>query len=59
MLGKSTFLPVPAFGPKVAVGSELAETLVFESQRATPPKLLAAGYEFLHPDLEAALRAVL
>ncbi len=59
ILGKRTFLPIPAFGPKLVVGSELAETLVFESQRITPPKLLAAGYEFLHPDLESALRAVL
>lgn len=59
VLGKGTFLPIPAFGPKLVVGSELAETLVFESQRVTPPKLVAAGYEFLHPDLETALRAVL
>ncbi len=59
VLGRGTFLPIPAFGPKLVVGSELAETLVFESQRITPPKLLAAGYEFLHPDLESALRAVL
>lgn len=59
VLGKSTFLPIPAFGPKLVVGSDLAETLVFESQRVTPPKLIAAGYQFLHPTLEAALRAVL
>lgn len=59
VLGKPAFLPVPAFGPKLVVGSELAETLVFESQRVTPPKLLDAGFEFLHPDLESALRAVL
>jgi hypothetical protein len=59
VLGKPAFLPVPAFGPKLVVGSELAETLVFDSQRVIPPKLQAAGYEFLHPDLESALRAVL
>lgn len=59
VLNRPTFLPIPAFGPKLVVGSELAETLVFESQRVTPPKLLAAGYEFAHPDLETALRAVL
>lgn len=59
VLGKGTFLPIPAFGPKLVVGSDLAETLVFESQRVVPTKLQAAGYEFLHPDLETALRAVL
>lgn len=59
VLGKGTFLPIPAFGPKLVVGADLAETLVFESQRVVPTKLQAAGYEFLHPDLETALRAVL
>lgn len=59
VLGKPAVVPVPSFGPKLAVGSELASTLVFESQRATPPKLLGAGYQFLHPDLESALRDVL
>lgn len=59
VLGRPAVIPVPAFGPRLAVGRELADTLVFESQRAVPAKLEASGFEFRHPDLESALRAVL
>lgn len=56
---RPTFLPVPSFGPKLLLGAELAETLLIESKRAVPEKLLAAGFEFEHVDIETALAAVL
>ena len=59
VLHRPTFLPVPSFGPKLLLGSELAETLLFESKRVLPDVLVDAGYEFQHADLETTLREVL
>lgn len=56
---RPTFLPVPAFGPKLLLGSELAETLLYESKRALPEKLLDAGFEFQHDEVETALQSIL
>ncbi len=59
VLGRPTLLPVPAFGPKLLLGSELAEVLLFEGQRVRPAALLGDGFGFDHDGLAAALRAVL
>jgi uncharacterized protein (TIGR01777 family) len=59
VLGRPSFLPVPSFGPKLLLGSELADNLLFAGQRVTPKVLEGRGYEFRHPTLEVALRAVL
>ena len=59
MLGRPSFLPIPSFGPKLLLGSELADNLLFAGQRVSPTVLEATGYEFRHPTLEVALRAVL
>lgn len=59
VLGRPTILPVPSFGPKVVLGSELATQLLFTSARVLPNVLADAGYEFTSPDLEGALRKVL
>ena len=58
-LGRPAVLPVPAFGPKLVVGSELAEVLLFESQRVLPRRLLDDGFRFAHPTVDAALGALL
>ena len=59
VLGRPTVLPVPKLGPKLLLGGELAEQLLFASQRVQPAALEDAGFAFSHPDVEAALRAVL
>lgn len=59
VLGRPTFLPIPSFGPKLVLGPELAETLLLESKRAKPEKLLGSSFEFEHEEIEAALRHVL
>jgi uncharacterized protein (TIGR01777 family) len=59
VLGRPSIVPVPAFGPKLLLGSELADQLLFASQRVQPAALDAAGFTFQHPSLEGALRAVL
>jgi len=56
---RPTFLPVPRFGPKLLLGGELAEALLYESKRALPEKLQEAGFEFRHEDLETALQEIL
>jgi NAD dependent epimerase/dehydratase family enzyme len=50
-------LPVPEFALRLAVG-EMADVLL-NGSRVIPERLMTSGYEFRHPELEAALRHVL
>lgn len=59
VLGRPAKLPVPAFGPKLLLGGELADNLLFTGQRVLPKVLEADGYAFAHPALDGALRALL
>lgn len=59
VLGRPTKVPVPGFGPKLLLGGELAENLLFTSARVEPRRAIDAGYQFLHPTLDSALRGVL
>jgi uncharacterized protein (TIGR01777 family) len=59
VLHRPAFVPVPSFGPKLVLGSEMAGELLFGSVRAQPAALQRAGFRFSHPELEGALRAVL
>jgi uncharacterized protein len=60
VLGRPTFLPIPKFGPKLLLGGELADNLLFSGQKVLPTRLLADGsFEFSQPELRAALRALL
>jgi uncharacterized protein (TIGR01777 family) len=52
-------LPVPSFGPKLLLGGELADALLFTGQRVMPRVLQRSGYPFRHNTLESALRAAL
>jgi uncharacterized protein (TIGR01777 family) len=59
VLGRPALLPVPKFGPRLLRGRELADELLFASQRVAPEVLSRKGFRFEHPDLETALRAEL
>lgn len=59
VLRRPAIFPVPSFGPKVLLGSELAEALLFTGQRVMPTALGASTFEFAHPTLEIALRSLL
>jgi uncharacterized protein len=59
VLHRPTVLPVPAFGPKLVLGGERADALLFESQRVLPRVLQGDGFEWRFPTLEPALRAAL
>lgn len=59
VLHRPTVLPVPTFGPKLLLGGERADALLFDGQRVLPTALLADGYQYVHPTLEGALRSIL
>ena len=59
VLSRPAIFPIPSFGPKLLLGGELANALLFTGQRVTPDALLADGFSFTHPTLEVALRALL
>ena len=56
---RPTLLPVPAFGPKLLLGKELAHDLLFTSLRVVPEVLEREGYPFAHREVTEALRAAL
>ena len=58
VLRRPAFLPLPAFGARLAFG-EMADALLLSSARVEPARLRASGFEFDYPDLEAALRHLL
>ncbi|MET0627372.1 MAG: TIGR01777 family oxidoreductase [Acidimicrobiia bacterium] len=58
-LHRPTILPTPLAPLKVLYGSELVQSLLVDGQRVSSAKLAASGYEFAHPQLDDALRAVL
>ena len=58
VLHRPTVLPLPAVLARLAFG-EMADELLLGSTRVLPTKLQAAGYPFLHPEIEAALVAAI
>ncbi len=57
VLGRPSWLPVPAFALRLALGEVAA--IVLEGQRALPQRLLDLGFRFRFPDAESALRDLL
>jgi uncharacterized protein (TIGR01777 family) len=58
VLRRPTIFPLPAFVARLVLG-EMANELLLASQRVRPRKLTETNYEFRHPELETALRAML
>jgi uncharacterized protein (TIGR01777 family) len=59
VVSRPAILPIPSFGPKLLLGGELANALLFTGQRVVPNALIADGFKFAHPTLDVALRALL
>jgi NAD dependent epimerase/dehydratase family enzyme len=59
VVSRPAILPIPSFGPKLLLGGELANALLFTGQRVVPNALVADGFHFAHPTLDVALRALL
>ena len=57
-LRRPCWIPVPAFLLKLLFGEKARETLLV-SQRVVPRRLLAAGFEFRHPDASTAMAYLL
>lgn len=55
VLRRPAFAPIPGFAMKILFG-ELAGPLLIEGQKVIPKRIQESGYEFLHKDLESALR---
>lgn len=58
VLRRPALIPAPAFGPRLLLGAEGAETLAGANQRVLPARLLDVGHRFRYPQLEDALRHV-
>ena len=59
VLKRPAIVPVPTFAPKILLGGELADALLFTCQRVIPAALNASGYMFKHTTLESAFRSLL
>jgi uncharacterized protein (TIGR01777 family) len=59
VLHRPTFLAVPRFAPRLLLGREMADELLFAGQRAVPAVLEREGFAFSHTDVESGLRAEL
>ena len=57
-LHRPTILPVPRFGPRLLLGRDLADALLFTSQRVAPTVLADSGFVFAHPTIDVALDAI-
>lgn len=57
-LRRPTIVPVPAFGPRLLLGRDLADALLFASQRVVGAKLDDGGYRWSHPTIAEGLGAV-
>jgi uncharacterized protein len=55
VLGRKSGWPMPAFLLRILLG-EMADQFALGSRRLEPRKLLATGYQFRFPELEAVLR---
>ncbi|TDI34553.1 MAG: TIGR01777 family protein [Acidobacteria bacterium] len=58
VLSRPAVLPLPAWAARAALG-EMADALLLSGTRVRPTRLMESGYNFLHPDLETALKALL
>lgn len=58
VLGRPSFLPLPAFAVRLLFG-QMADELLLASQRVQPWRLQGSGFAFQFPDIESALSYVL
>ena len=56
---RPTIIPVPSFAPKLILGAERADALLFTSGRILPTVLERHGFTFDHPDLDTAFASAL
>lgn len=57
VLKRPSWLPLPAFAMKLALGE--VSSMMLDGQNVVPERLGVAGYNFVQPEIEGALRAAL
>jgi uncharacterized protein len=57
-LHRPAFASAPEIALKMALGTELAESLLLASQRVVPTRLLESGFSFHSPNFQAILKEV-
>jgi uncharacterized protein len=57
-LRRPAALPVPRFAVRLVFG-DMADEALLSSVRAIPERLASSGFHFDHPEIKAALRAIL
>jgi uncharacterized protein (TIGR01777 family) len=58
VLGRPTFMAVPAFAARLAFGG-VADAVLLAGARVEPARLKEAGHQFQYPDIEGVLRHAL
>jgi uncharacterized protein (TIGR01777 family) len=58
-LHRPTLVPIPVPALKVLFGDDMVREMLLGGTRAVPAKLEAAGFRWLHPTLDVALRDIL
>ena len=58
-LSRPALLPIPSFGPRLLLGRDLADALLFTGQRVLPDRLTEAGFAFEHSTLAEAFASLL
>jgi len=58
VLSRPTLFSVPAFAARLAFG-EMADELLLSSAKVEPSRLNEKGFQFKHPELSSALKAIL
>lgn len=56
---RPAFLPAPAFALRLALGREMADSMLLTSERVEPARLRQLGYRFVHESLPEALAHIL
>jgi len=59
VLGRPALVPVPPLALRLIFGRDAADEAMLSGARLVPTRLLASGFRFQYPELEAALRHVL
>jgi uncharacterized protein (TIGR01777 family) len=59
VMHRPAFLAIPKFGPSLLLGSELAQTLLYDGQRVLPEVLSCDGFTWRYPLLDEALHKLL
>lgn len=57
-VNRPAIFPVPRFGPRLLLGTDLADALLFSSARVQPEVLSSGGYQFSQPEVTKALAAI-